>query len=296
MRLITMFIALCFILPATAVLAGPSAEKEGHLIITEVSVDYGTSSMVIIGYDLDFGDGPLAVILGDTDISADCALDLPLADPQTITCVNLALPVAAELLLVVSNGNGASQIDEYDLTFGAVGPQGEIGPQGDTGAQGPQGPPGPVAAIGTSCPSGQAVIGMNIDGTFICEQVVLPCPSGQEFIGMNIDGTFICEQVGLPRLCSEVATEICEAKGWTVVGGALGGNIVCTIDGRDADLNCSSCSEYNIAVWENGSPERHCPGSYSTLAGQVYGGHIPCTCSDNLYYCEEWDMQNCIPD
>jgi hypothetical protein len=271
MRLIKMFIALCFILPATAVLAGPSAEKEGHLIITEVSVDYGTSSMVIIGYDLDFGDGPLAVILGDTDISADCALDLPLADPQTITCVDLALPVAAELLLVVSNGNGASQIDEYDLTFGAVGPQGEIGPQGDTGAQGPQGPPGPVAAIGTSCPSGQAVI------------------------GMNIDGTFICEQVGL-RLCSEVATEFCEAKGWIVVGGALGGNIVCTSDGRDTRNNCSSCSEYNIAVWEYGSQERHCPGSYSTLAGHVYAGHIPCTCSDNLYHCEAWDMQNCIPD
>jgi hypothetical protein len=128
----TFFAAVLLLASSAALMAAP-AEKEGHLIITEVSVDYGTSSMVIIGYDLDFGDGPLAVILGDTDITADCALDDPEADPQTITCVDLVLPVAADLLLVVSNGNGAPQIDEYDLTFGAVGPPGPQGPPGIIG-------------------------------------------------------------------------------------------------------------------------------------------------------------------
>jgi hypothetical protein len=124
------FFATVLLLANSAALMAAPAEKEGHLIITEVSVDYETSSMVIIGYDLDFGDGPLAVILGDTDISADCALDLPLTEPQTISCDSLVLPVAADLLLVVSNGDGAPQIDEYDLTFGAVGPAGVDGNEG----------------------------------------------------------------------------------------------------------------------------------------------------------------------
>ncbi len=98
--------------------------------------------------------------------------------------------------------------------------------------------------------------------------------------------------------CSEVAANWCEAKGWIVVYNPPNaiGNIVCTIDGRASEENCSYCTEYNMLVWENGAPEHHCPGTYSTIAGQVYGGHIPCTCSDNLYYCSEWDMQGCVPD
>jgi hypothetical protein len=138
-------LSFVFVLFASTALAAKPSPAEGNLTIIEVSVDYGTSSMVIIGYDLDFGDGPLAVILGDTDITADCALDLPLADPQTITCVGLALPVATDLLLIVSNGNGQKQTDEYDLTFGAVGPQGE---KGETGADGL---PPPTYSHGVSC-------------------------------------------------------------------------------------------------------------------------------------------------
>ncbi len=101
-----------------------------------------------------------------------------------------------------------------------------------------------------------------------------------------------------PRLCSEVARELCESKGWTVVSEPDPpiGNIVCTVDGRDSVNNCGTCAEYNIVVWQDASPEQHCPGSYSTLAGSVYGGHIPCTCADNLYWCQTWDMQGCIPD
>ena len=140
MRLIKFTMAVCFMLSATIALA--EVEKEGHLTLSEVLVDYPTASMVIVGFDLDFGPAPLQVILGDTDISDNCALDLPLTVPQTITCAGLALPVAAELLLVVSNGEGAPQTDEYDLTFGAVGPQGEQGPQGKLGDQGPQGKDG----------------------------------------------------------------------------------------------------------------------------------------------------------
>ncbi len=64
---------------------------------------------------------------------------------------------------------------------GAIGPIGPQGPQGtqgmqglqgDSGPQGPEGPPGPVAAIGTSCPPDQAVVGMDANGIFICAEFV----------------------------------------------------------------------------------------------------------------------------
>ncbi len=101
-----------------------------------------------------------------------------------------------------------------------------------------------------------------------------------------------------PRLCSEVAREFCESKGWIVVSDPNPsiGNIVCTVDGRGSEDNCSTCTEYNMVVWQDASPELHCPGTYSTVAGTIYGGHIPCTCSDNLYWCQGWDTQGCIPD
>lgn len=121
----------------------------------------------------------------------------------------------------------------------------------------------------------------------------------------SIPGTSItvelraCDDGAPPqRLCSAVAREYCESKGWIVVSDPNPsiGNIVCTVDGRGSEDNCSGCSEYNMVVWENGSPEQHCAGTYSTVAGTVYGGHIPCICADNLYWCQPWDTQGCSPD
>lgn len=82
---IVAYFAVGLLMASTTALADQPSPAEGNLTIIEVSVDYETSSMVIIGYDLDFGDDPLEVLLGDTDISDDCALDLPLVDPQTIS-------------------------------------------------------------------------------------------------------------------------------------------------------------------------------------------------------------------
>jgi hypothetical protein len=81
-----------------------------------------------------------------------------------------------------------------------------------------------------------------------------------------------------------------------VVGAAQGGNIVCTIDGRSPANNCDTCDTYAMVVWVNGSPERYCPGAYSTVAGAVYSAHTPCECGDNLDFCTNWDMQGCVPD
>jgi hypothetical protein len=165
---IVMFLAAGLLVVSAAAFAGIVIEEEGDLTISEVSVDYETSTILIMGSDLNFGPDPLQVILGDTDISSHCVLDYPLADPQTIFCDSLALPVAADLLLIVSNGQRSTQTDEYDLTFGAVGPRGfqgekgdkgDPGPPGERGKPGPQGPPGNNAFFDTAgCVSGDIVI------------------------------------------------------------------------------------------------------------------------------------------
>lgn len=103
-----------------------------------------------------------------------------------------------------------------------------------------------------------------------------------------------------PILCSEAAKQACEGKGWTVVGVyASEGTLVCTADGRGPENNCDTCSVYNIYVWKDGARDHFCPEDqfpYSTLAGQLRGGHIPCSCGDSLYACGNWNMQDCVPD
>ena len=87
-----------------------------------------------------------------------------------------------------------------------------------------------------------------------------------------------------------------EGLGWEVVDDPLDGNIVCTIDGRGDNENCDTCDTYNIYVWEDGSPERHCAEfNYDTVAGEIYSAHTPCECGDNLDLCDTWSL-DCIPD
>ena len=147
---IVTFLAAGPLMISAAAFADKAVEEEGYLTISEVSVDYESSTMMIIGSDLNFGPDPLQVILGGTDISSHCVLDNPLADPQIIFCESLALPVAIDLLLIVSRGQGATQTDEYDLTFGAIGPQGLQGEKGDPGAQGELGEIGPQGLPGNN--------------------------------------------------------------------------------------------------------------------------------------------------
>ena len=151
MKLISTVFAAMLTFALANELAAIDLEEEAHLTISEALVDYPSASLVVVGYEFDFGPGPLSVTIGDIDISSHCALDLPLSSPQTITCTGLVLPVATDLLLIVSNGEGDAHTDAYDLTFGAVGPQGEqgkIGPQGEQGKIGPQGEQGKLGPQG----------------------------------------------------------------------------------------------------------------------------------------------------
>ena len=104
-----------------------------QLRITEVSVDFNAQIIKITGSDFDFGPGPLRVSLGELgDISALCTDGL--TSPQFISCDFSAggLPRDGDYVLRVVKGNGKRHRDRYDLTIGAVGPQGEQGPAGDS--------------------------------------------------------------------------------------------------------------------------------------------------------------------
>ena len=99
-----------------------------------------------------------------------------------------------------------------------------------------------------------------------------------------------------PQSCSQVAIAHCLAKGWHHVGAGTG-NIVCTKNGQSTGHNCDQCDKYHIYVWVNGSKELHCPDhNYSTVAGNFYSAHTPCSCGDNLDLCGSWNMQGCTPD
>jgi hypothetical protein len=208
---VVMFLAAGPLMISAAAFADEVVEEKGYLTISEVSVDYESSTMMIIGSDLNFGPDPLQVTLGGTDISRHCVLDDPLADPHIIICDGLALPVAADLLLIVSNGQDVTQTDEYDLTFGAVGPRGtqgekgDPGPRGEQGMTGLQGPPGNNAFFDTAgCVSGDIVI-IN-DGRLECFSRRVVFATSETFNGdLKTAGRGSNGLNGADRLCQEAA-------------------------------------------------------------------------------------------
>jgi hypothetical protein len=124
-------------------------------------------------------------------------------------------------------------------------------------------------------------------------------PQAQEDLCAMIDALIArLSDPPTPLLCSEAAAAYCADIGWFQVSDPAtdDGQIICTIDGRPAGENCGGCAEYNIVVWEDGAGDRFCPGTYTTYAGNVYCGHHPCECGDNLIWCGVWDMQGCEPD
>jgi len=98
------------------------------------------------------------------------------------------------------------------------------------------------------------------------------------------------------RACSDVATEWCRAKGWNVVGPPQGGNLICTAPGVGVGSDCNDCNTYNVVTWANELNDRFCGGPWGAVGGNVYGGHSPCACGDNLLYCGAFPLRGCIPD
>ena len=153
--LLVLFLSLANWSSALAVKPDPSMPGD-HLLIKEVEVvvDESTpqTTFTIKGQDFDFVNlSDLVVTLGDLG---------PLTIPGTPTDVEIIATypgalTSGEYLLSVSTGSGQSRHDEYDLTIGAVGPQGEPGPEGPQGPQGEMGMTGPQGPVGPEGPQGE---------------------------------------------------------------------------------------------------------------------------------------------
>jgi collagen triple helix repeat protein len=132
-----------------------------QLQIDEVYVDFGARTITIRGRN--FNAGPsLYVSLGSFgDITSSCTANLT-SLPHTIACKfsSSGLPEDGDYRLRVVTGPSQTQADEYDLTVGAVGPQGPQGLAGSQGPQGVQGPAGPQGPQGDVGPAGsQGAVG-----------------------------------------------------------------------------------------------------------------------------------------
>jgi len=145
------YFSIVFLLSISISLNAMAAPPGGHLNITEVLVDFDAKTITIMGEDLDFG-GELDVTLGD--------MGSLIVTTETPTLIVVDFPLEGLLdgdyLLTVSRGNGQSQNDEYDLTIGAVGPEGLQGVDGAQGQQGIQGPAGADGAAGADGEDGAA--------------------------------------------------------------------------------------------------------------------------------------------
>ncbi|MFH2009626.1 MAG: hypothetical protein ABI333_23740 [bacterium] len=102
-----------------------------------------------------------------------------------------------------------------------------------------------------------------------------------------------CEPDANAEMCIDTATAWCLNKGWSVAT-TMNGGLICVAPGHDEYSHCEGCAAYNMVVWLDGASDPLCPnGVCTTFAGNVYGGHEPCECGDNLIWCESWEMDDC---
>ena len=126
----------------------------GQLNITEVFVDCDVDppEIEIFGEGFDFGPGPLSVTLGE--FGELTIIETPTGEQILVQGPSILCEEPGDFLLTVSTGKGESQNDKYDLTIGAVGPQGPQGADGAPGPHGEQGPAGPQGIQGEKGPAG----------------------------------------------------------------------------------------------------------------------------------------------
>ena len=128
------------------------------LKITSILVDGENSQILISGLNLDNGITPI-VTLGDSSYILSVCKSC--YDKNLITAEYVDPIAEGDYLLTVTTGPSEEQTDTYDLTVGAVGPEGPQGPQGEQGLpgeqglQGEQGPPGEQGPQGEQGPPGE---------------------------------------------------------------------------------------------------------------------------------------------
>lgn len=162
MTLAVLLSALMMSFTASALAGDDDDDDEGDGIVIEqvqVFLDGNVATAAQIK-GINFpGNGKSRVAL----LGIDNALPILDATPDTLEVELPNVPAGEYQLTVFRNKKGpvcrdeSIWCDEFDLSIGAQGPQGEMGPtgpQGPPGDTGPQGPPGPKGEIGDQGPLG----------------------------------------------------------------------------------------------------------------------------------------------
>ena len=132
-----------------------------QLVVTGTELDFLNGTMLISGRNFGGGiefEGAVTLFVPTQGEAELVILDFDSENQQILA----ALPIGIEstpgtFLLTVATGSGSRQFDAFDVTIGAVGPQGppgDVGPQGPQGETGPPGPEGPQGPPGESGPAG----------------------------------------------------------------------------------------------------------------------------------------------
>ena len=194
-----------------------SAGEPKELVIQQVQVMLGQSGNTAMIYGLNFPDEDKTLAaLGRFGVFEELMIlswsetALQVAMPGDLEPGEYLLTVYKDKKGPACKHGGDKYCDEFDLSIGMQGPQGEQGLPGDQGPQGMAGPPGPAGPPGANGPGGaDGAPGMNgADGQScsisLCQpngQATLSCPvgaitvpcisscqAGWQQLGADIDG------------------------------------------------------------------------------------------------------------
>jgi len=117
-------------------------------VVNSGTINYQTSRLTLTGSGFE----PTKV--APTVQSNGVALSVVSASDSQIVTAIPAGAIPGSFAVTVTAAGGASTV--FDMTYGAVGPQGPVGPQGATGPAGAAGAPGPKGVQGAVGPQGPA--------------------------------------------------------------------------------------------------------------------------------------------
>lgn len=150
--------------------------------VTNVTIDYSANQITIVGTNFSPSNVAPTVVFNGTTLTL-----VSFSNQQIVA--SLPTQTVGTYLLSITNPAIPNQPGTFDVTYGAVGPQGPIGPQGLTGATGPQGPQGltgPTGPQGATGPAGPATLGV------LCSLYAsggdISSGSWQDFIAAGSDG------------------------------------------------------------------------------------------------------------
>lgn len=109
-------------------------------VVDEGTINYGTSQLMLSGSGFEPSKGSPTVAFNASQLTVVSASDTQIVATLPANLV----PGTFKVVVMTKSGEKA----KFDMTYGAVGPQGPAGLQGSTGATGSAGPTGPTGATG----------------------------------------------------------------------------------------------------------------------------------------------------